>query len=159
MIVSMLTPGESLIEEFPESAPAQPVASFPFVERAGLELLLAERGRTVLRLPFEPNINHVGMVYAGALFTVAEVPGGVLFLGAFDVSRFYPIVGEMKIRFARPATTAVMVDARMSDDEIERVAAELDETGRSKWLLDQEIVDASGAVVAATTATYFGLSF
>lgn len=155
----MPTPGESLIQEFPESAPAQPVTSFPFVERAGLELLLAERGRTVLRLPFEPNINHVGMVYAGALFTVAEVPGGVLFLSAFDVSRFYPIVGEMKIRFAKPAMTGVLVDARMADDEIERVTAELEETGRSKWVLEQEIVDTSGAVVASTSATYFGLSF
>ena len=139
--------------------PPRPITDYPFVERAGLELLHLERGRAVLRLPFEPNINHVGMVYAGALFTVAEVPGGVLFLSAFDVSRFYPVVGEMSIRFVQPALTAVTVDARMSDDEIERVATDLEEHGKAKYVLEQEVRDEAGTLVATTSATYFGRSF
>ncbi len=150
---------EALIAEFPPEAPGRPMADFPFVERAGLELLHAERGRAVLRMPFEPNVNHVGMVYAGALFTVAEVPGGVLFGSAFDLSRFYPIVGDVNIRFSKPARTAVLVDARMSEDEIARVTAELDEAGKAKWVLDAQIVDTGGTVVATTSATYFGLAF
>jgi acyl-coenzyme A thioesterase PaaI-like protein len=152
-------PTHPLIEEFPPGAAGHPMADFPFVERTGLELLHVERGRAVLRLPFEPNINHVGMVYAGALFTVAEVPGGVLFASAFDLTRFYPIVGDLKIRFAKPARSAVLVDARMTDDEIERVAAELDDAGKAKWVLTQELVDEGGTVVATTEATYFGLAF
>ncbi len=148
-----------LIEEFPADAPGRPLADFPFIERSGLELLHVERGRAVLRLPFEPNINHVGMVYAGALFTVAEVPGGVLFSSAFDGTRFYPIVGDVKIRFSKPARTAVTVDARMTDAEIERVASELDAVGKARWVLDQELVDTAGVVVARTSATYFGLAF
>jgi thioesterase domain-containing protein len=139
--------------------PPRPITDYPFVERAGLELLHLERGRAVLRLPFAPNINHVGMVYAGALFTVAEVPGGVLFLSAFDVSRFYPVVGEMRIRFVQPALTAVTVDARMSEDEIERVAADLEEHGKAKYVLEQEVRDEAGTLVATTSATYFGRSF
>lgn len=148
-----------LIEEFPPTTEGQAVRPFPFVERVGLELLHAERGRAVLRLPFEPNINHVGMVYAGALFTLAETPGGSLFIGAFDISRFYPIVGDLDIRFRKPAMTSVLVDARMSDDEIERVTAELEEKGKSKWVLEQDLVDEKGLIVASTTATYFGLPF
>ncbi len=139
--------------------PPRPLTDFPFVERAGLELLHLERGRAVVRLPFEPNINHVGMVYAGALFTAAEIPGGVLFASAFDVSRFYPIVGDMSIRFLRPAMTAVTVDARMSADEIDRVAAELEGHGKAKYVLDQEILDEAGILVATTSAVYFGRSF
>jgi len=149
----------SLLDEFPPSRPGRVMGDFPFVERAGLELLHVERGRAVLRLPFEPNINHVGMVYAGALFTVAEVPGGTLFASAFDMTRFYPIVGDMKVRFAKPARTSVLVDARMADDEIERVTAALESTGKAKWVLSQELVDESGTVVATTEATYFGLAF
>jgi acyl-coenzyme A thioesterase PaaI-like protein len=155
----MIDTRPELIEEFPPDTPGRPMADFPFVERSGLELLHAERGRAVLRLPFEPNINHVGMVYAGALFTVAEVPGGVLFSSAFDRTRFYPIVGDMKIRFSKPARTAVTVDARMTDAEVERVATELDATGKARWVLDQELVDTAGVVVARTSATYFGLAF
>jgi thioesterase domain-containing protein len=137
----------------------KPLTDFPFVERAGLALLHVERGRVVIRLPFEPNINHVGMIYAGALFTVAEVPGGALFASAFDTKRFYPIVGDMSIRFVRPAMTAVTVDARMSDAEIERVTAELEDKGKAKYVLAQEVRDESGELVATTTATYFGRSF
>jgi acyl-coenzyme A thioesterase PaaI-like protein len=139
--------------------PPRPVTDYPFVERAGLELLHLERGRCVLRLPFEPNINHVGMVYAGALFTVAEVPGGVVFASAFDLTRFYPIVGDMSIRFLKPARTAVTVDARMADDEIARVEAELEASGKAKYVLDQEVHDEDGVLVATTRAVYFGRSF
>jgi hypothetical protein len=47
----------------------------------------------------------------------------------------------------------------MTDAEIDRVAAELDDTGKSKRVLEQDLVDESGVVVVTTTATYFGLSF
>ena len=65
----------------------------------------------------------------------------------------------MKVRFARPATTSLLVDARMTEDEIERVTAELEEKGRAKWTLEQEVVDEGGHVVATTSAVYFGMAF
>ncbi|MDP1820546.1 MAG: PaaI family thioesterase [Acidimicrobiales bacterium] len=139
--------------------PPRPLRDFPFIERAGLELLHLERGRAVLRLPFEPNINHVGMVYAGALFTLAEMPGGVLFVSAFDVARFYPIVGDMQVRFMRPAMTSVTVDAGMTDAEINRITQDLELQGRAKYVLEQELHDEHGTLVATTSATYFGRSF
>ncbi len=147
---------QDLITEFPESSPGTAAGGIAIIGHMGLEVLASERGRAVVRLPFEPNINHVGMVYAGSIFTLAEVPGGVLFSTAFDGSRFFPIVGEMSVRFVRPATTSLLVDARMTDDEIARVTAELDEHGTAKWVLHQEVVDYGGQVVATTTATYFG---
>ncbi|MDE0803236.1 MAG: PaaI family thioesterase [Acidimicrobiales bacterium] len=149
----------ALVTEFPRSAPGSPADIIPIVGKMGLEVLHAERGRCVLRLPFEPNINHVNMIYAGSMFTLAEMPGGVLFTAAFDTSRFAPVVGEMKVRFAKPAMSALLVDARMSDEEIERVAAELDENGRARWELDQDIVDESGTVVASASAVYFGMAY
>lgn len=149
----------SLIEEFPPDAAGVALTDFAFVERSGLELLHAERGRAVVRIPLEPNVNHVGMMYAGALFTAAEIPGGVLFAGAFPLDRYYPIVGNLEIRFAAPARTSVLVDARMSDDEIDRVTADLEANGKAKWLLTQELVDESGVVVATTKGTYFGLAW
>lgn len=149
----------ALVAEFPPSAPGSPADIIPIVAKMGLEVLHVERGRCVLRLPFEPNINHVKMIYAGSIFTLAEMPGGVLFTGAFDTSRFAPVVGEMKVRFAKPAMSALLVDARMSDEEIDRVAADLDEHGRAKWVLEQDVVDESGTIVASTSAVYFGMAF
>ena len=149
----------ALVAEFPPSTPGVAADQIPIVGHMGVEVLKAERGRCVVRLPFEPNINHVKMVYAGSIFTLAEVPGGVLFAGAFDLTRFYPIVGEMNVRFAKPAMSSLLVDARMSDEEIERVTGELEAKGRSKFVLEQAVVDESGSVVATTSGVYFGMAF
>ena len=37
-------------------------------------------------MPFKPNRNHLGTMYAGALFTLAEIPGGAVLISAFDMS-------------------------------------------------------------------------
>ena len=55
-------------------------------------------------------------------------------------------------------TTSVLVEGLMSEEEIERVAAELESDGKSKWVIEQELVDEAGRVVATSTGTYFGLS-
>lgn len=133
--------------------------SFRFVENTGIDLLEYGRGRVKLMMPLEGNVNHVGMMYAGALFTLAEIPGGTLFGSAFDTKRFYPIVGELSIRYAKPAMGDAFVVAQLSDGEIDRITSELEEEGRAKYVLDLEISDADGVVLATTSGTYFGLAF
>lgn len=153
-----LPAGADLVHEFPPSAPGSRVEPFGFVARLGMELLHTGPGRTVMRLPLEPNVNHVGTMYAGALYTLAEAAGGHLFVTTFDIDRFYPVVGELTQRYLQPALTSVLVDARMDPEEIDRVATELDRGGRSRWRLDLDLVDEHGTVVATTKATYFGLA-
>ena len=133
--------------------------SFRFVENTGIDLLEYGRGRAKLMMPLEGNVNHVGMMYAGALFTLAEIPGGTLFGSAFDTSRFYPIVGELSIRYRKPAMGDAFVVAEMSDSEIDQITSDLEEHGRAKYVLDLEITDADGQVLATTSGTYFGLAF
>lgn len=133
--------------------------SFRFVENTGIDLLEYGRGLAKLMMPLEGNVNHVGMMYAGALFTLAEIPGGTLFGSAFDTKRFYPIVGELSIRYKKPAMGDAYVVAQLADDEIERITTELEEKGRSKYVLDLEITNSDGDVLATTSGTYFGLAF
>jgi acyl-coenzyme A thioesterase PaaI-like protein len=128
--------------------------TIPFLERTGIVVDHAERGFVRLRMPFEPNVNHVGMMYAGALFTLAEVPGGTMFLTTFDTSRFYPIVKDLQIRFRRPATSDITVDVRLTDDEIARIAAAAEEAGKADYEWDCDLVDAAGEVVARSHNTY-----
>ena len=125
-----------------------------FVERSGAEVLELERGYVKMRMPFEPNVNHVGMMYAGALFTLAEVPGGAIFLSAFDPRRFYPIVKDMQIKFVKPAMTDITVEVRLSEEEAEKIAAEADEKGKADFGWECELKDADGNVVAITQNTY-----
>ena len=88
--------------------------SIPFAQRAGVDLVEFERGHVKMMIPFKGNENHVGMMYAGALFTLAEIPGGALFMSAFDVTRFFPIVTEFNIKFVKPAMTDITVEANLS---------------------------------------------
>ena len=81
-----------------------------FVKRCGLKAEQLEPGFVRLRMPLSGNQNHIGTLYAGALFTLAEIPGGALFLTSFDVQRFYPLIKEMNLRFRRPATSDITVE-------------------------------------------------
>ena len=114
----------------------------------------AEAGYVRLRMPFEPNVNHVQMMYAGALFTLAEVPGGTMFTTTFDYKRFYPIVKEMKIRFRRPALTDIIVEVRLSESEATRITKEAEANGKADYEWECELKDTNGEVVAISHNVY-----
>lgn len=125
-----------------------------FVKRSGLKAEILEPGHVRLRMPFEGNQNHIGTLYAGALFTLAEVPGGALFLTSFDARRFYPIVKELNLRFRRPARGDISVDARLGNDEIQRIRQEAEDRGKADYWLELQLIDASGEVVAESRGLY-----
>ncbi|MDP3845709.1 MAG: YiiD C-terminal domain-containing protein [Pseudomonas sp.] len=125
-----------------------------FVKRSNLKALVLEPGFVRLQMPLAGNQNHLGSMYAGALFTLAEIPGGALFMTSFDVTRFYPIVKEMNLRFRRPATGDIYVEARMSAEQIEQLQSEAQIQGKADYLLELELTDASGEVVALSRGLY-----
>lgn len=125
-----------------------------FVKRSGLKAEILEPGHVRLRMPFEGNQNHIGTLYAGALFTLAEVPGGALFLTSFDARRFYPIVKELNLRFRRPARGDISVDARLGSDGIQRIRQEAEDRGKADYWLELQLIDASGEVVAESRGLY-----
>ncbi len=125
-----------------------------FVRRAGLRVEEMKRGYARLRMPLRGNRNHIGTMYAGALFTLAEVPGGALFLSSFDTRRFYPIVTEMNIRFLAPARGPVTVEVRLDDAEIERLQAEAEQAGKARYVLEAQLKDGKGVIVAESRAHY-----
>lgn len=127
---------------------------FAFVERIGLQALVMEPRRVNLKLPLAGNANHIGSMYAGALFTVAELPGGALFLTTFDVERFYPVLKAMDIRFRRPAFSDVTVAVCLTQEEARRIADEAERRGKAEFILRAEVRDALDRVVAETEGVY-----
>lgn len=125
-----------------------------FVQRSGLKAEVLEPGFVRLRMPLDGNQNHIGSMYAGALFTLAEIPGGALFLTSFDASRFYPVIKEMNLRFRRPATGDIHVEARLSADEIARLEEEATRLGKAEYLLELPLTDGAGEVVAQSRGHY-----
>lgn len=125
-----------------------------FIRRTGLSVTELRRGKAVLRMPLRGNRNHIGTMYAGALFTLAEVPGGALFLSSFDTRNYYPIVTELMIRFLKPAKGPVNVAVSIDDGDIERLQAEADEHGKARYVLMAELKDDEGEIVATSEAHY-----
>ena len=125
-----------------------------FVKRSGLKAEMLQPGHVRLRMPLQGNQNHIGSMYAGALFTLAEIPGGALFLTSFDVQRFYPVIKEINLRFRRPASSDILVEASLSTDEIRRIEDEAERLGKAEYRLELQLCDASGEVVAQSNALY-----
>ncbi len=125
-----------------------------FVKNAGLEVEALERGLVRCRMPFKGNANHIGTMYAGALFTLAEMPGGALFLTSFDTARFFPVVKALNLKFVKPAKGDVWVTARLNEEEIERIEREAGANGKADFTLNLELTDTSGAVLAISEGLY-----
>ena len=124
------------------------------VKRMGLKVLELEPRRVKLMVPLKGNESHLGTVYAGILFSAAEIPGGALYLSTFDVTKCVPIVKKMEIQFKKPATTDVTVTVEMGQEEVDRINRELEEKGKSDFILNAEVKDTSGTVVAESTGRY-----
>ncbi len=125
-----------------------------FVERSGLKVLEREKGRVKRHIPFAGNGNHIGTMYAGALYKLAEIPGGALFLSSFDVARYFPIVREQTIKFLKPVTSDVTIEITISDARIAELQAEADAKGKAEFVLEGEIKTADGTVVATSSGIY-----
>jgi thioesterase domain-containing protein len=125
-----------------------------FVKRSGLKAEILEPGHVSLRMPLAGNQNHIGSMYAGALFTLAEIPGGALFLTSFDAQHFYPIIKEMNLRFRRPATGDIRVEARLEDAQIQALQKQATEEGKADYVLELQLIDESGEVVAQSRGLY-----
>lgn len=125
-----------------------------FVKNAGLEVEQLTTGHVQCRMPFAGNGNHIGTMYAGAMFTLAEIPGGALFLSSFDTAKFFPVVKALNLKFVKPAKTDIRVIATLTASEIERIQQQASTEGKAEFTLTLELKDTAGTVVAISEGLY-----
>ena len=140
--------------EIPQEFLTMVESGIDFVKRTGMKVLELEKGHVVLKMPIDINRSHVGSIYAGALFTLAEIPGGALYLTSFDISKYYPIVKEMTIQFKKPAATDATISVQISEEEVQRISREAEEKGKADYILEAVIKDEKGDVVCKSIGTY-----
>ena len=105
-------------------------------------------------LPFEGNTNHLGTIYAGAIFTLAEVLGGALHLATFDRDRYYPLVRSLTIDFKAPGRGPLSASASLDAAAIAQIAADAEAKGKAAFVLTVEVVGEDGTLVATTRGDY-----
>ncbi|MFI6867798.1 YiiD C-terminal domain-containing protein [Nocardia sp. NPDC050406] len=128
--------------------------TIPPAHRMGVRALEVRPGFAATTVPAEGNGNHFGVIYAGVLFTVAEILGGAIAIASFDNSAYYPLVKDLQIFFRKPAKTDVRAEATLSDEEIARITAEAAANGKSDFTLKAVVTDTNGVVVAETEGLY-----
>lgn len=128
--------------------------AFPFIERCGVKVLHLDKGECHLRMPLEANKNHIGTMYAGALFTLAEFPGGVIYLTLFDMSKMYPVLKGLDINFYRPANTDIDIKVSLNTAEAERISATTLTNGKCDFDWQVELTNSAGDVVAVADCRY-----
>lgn len=125
----------------------------PFTQRNGYAVTAIGPGSVTSRIPIQGNGNHMATMYAGALFLLAEIPGGVLTMTEFGQD-YIPILRDMRMSFKAPARTDVTLEVTLSPADIARLKSEVAEHGKAHFELVGELKDESGTVVAISTASY-----
>ena len=128
--------------------------ALPIAQKMGVKAIDVRRGFAATEVPVEGNGNHFGVMYAGVLFTVAEILGGAIAVASFDTAKFFPLVKDIQIKFRRPAATAVRAEATLDEATIGQVAADAEANGKADFELDAEVTDENGVVVATTHGIY-----
>lgn len=132
-----------------------------FLERAvgiiagtGIRIVSMRERYARIMLPFDRNVNHIGTMYGGSLFILAEFSGGVIYYVSFDHARFYPIVKEMSIRYLAPAVTDCFLEVGLTGDEAKRIQSSAQIEGKRDWTMDLDIRDSKGVTCCRVRGTW-----
>ena len=129
-------------------------STIPIAGKMGVKVVEARRGFAATTVPADGNGNHFGVIYAGVLFTVAEVLGGIIPLITFDTAKYFPLVKNLDIKFVAMAKSDVRAEASLDDETIARVEAEAAQRGKADFTLEAVVTDVDGQTVATTTGLY-----
>jgi thioesterase domain-containing protein len=137
-----------------ETAKQMTEGGIKFVSNTGLRVLELRRGYVKCLMPLSGNENHIGTMYAGALFTLAEIPGGALYLSIFDASRYFAVVKQMDLHFLKPARSDVTVCFAMDEERISAISAVAARHGKADFALAGRLTTEDGTLVAQSRGLY-----
>lgn len=151
-------PNPSRLKQFKIAGALKLVTQFvgqaiPFASRNGFKVIDFKPGYVKAFMPLKGNKNHFNAMYAGALFTVAELPGGIISVFNFD-ERFYPVLKDLKMDFLKMAKSDVTVEFQLSSEELLRLQQEVLDNGKAEFMLTGDVKDQCGDVVARSLAHY-----
>ena len=90
----------------------------------------------------------------GALFTLAELPGGAVLISAFDMETYFPTLAKISTSFKAPCKTDCYVELNLSEEQLKKIDKEATENGKAWFVLEMDLKDEKGVVVAQTKGTY-----
>jgi uncharacterized protein (TIGR00369 family) len=123
--------------------PAAPLQPPPIAQLIGFEPVALEAGRAVFRLEVDPSrhANPMGTLHGGVLCDLADAAMGYAYASSLAEDETFTTI-ELKINFLRPVWRG-RLDA----------TAQLVSRGRTVGLVECDIADAAGKLVARASST------
>lgn len=128
-------------------------ATIPVTAHFGLRVLELRPGFARLMMPFEPNRNHLGTMYAGSLVALAEIPGGLIPLSMPELA-VLPIAAGLQVKFLRAARGDVFLTAEIDPERLRALAAQAHSEGKAEFDLETTVLDADDQVVMTCSGSY-----
>ena len=125
----------------------------PFVKKVGVRVVEATPTKVRLELPHDPsNLNPMGILHAGATFTLAETCAAALCVTAFGGRAMF-IGKQVDIKFRRPGKGDVVATAQLTPADTQRILDGVQRDGKLDAPLAVDVTDAAGEPVASATVT------
>ena len=146
--------GRKAASELAEAVNRDVAHAVPRIADLGIRVVELTPDRVVTRAPLQTNGNHLGSMYAGTLFGMAEMMGGAIVFPSVNFEEHLPTVKELSIRYLRPACSDITGVVTLDPETLARILDEARERGRSEYRVDATLTDTSGNVVVRTEGTY-----
>jgi uncharacterized protein (TIGR00369 family) len=124
----------------------------PFVKKTGVLVEDLSPTKVKLKLPLDPlNLNPMGILHAGATFTLAETAAAALCVMALPNVTF---IGKgAEIKFKRAGRGDVFAVAQLTPVDAQRIVDSAMRDGKVDAPIAVEVVDPTGELVAAASVT------
>lgn len=137
----------------PQQVTALVHAAIPVTAHLGLQVLELRPGYVRLKMPFEPNRNHLGTMYAGSLVALAEIPGGLIPMSMPDLA-VLPIATGLQVQFVHAAHGDAFLTVEMDPERLRELAAGAHRDGKAEFDLETRVVDADDRLLMTCLGSY-----
>jgi len=127
--------------------------SVPFTRQNGFSVVELRSGYLRAQLSRKGNRNHLGTVYAGAQYLLAEIPFGALSLVEFG-GRLIPVLKDLHIFYDAPARTDLEVELTLDPERKAKIEKDVSEKDKAELILELHLKDRNGEVVSRAFANY-----
>lgn len=126
-----------------------------YLNVAGIIPELAEERHVRYRLPLTSmHVNHVGIMYAGSFFVFAESTGASLIKCTYG-TEYVPIIKSVSIDYLKPASTDLVIDISMTEEEARERIAYVEEHGKGQYPMTVPVMTADGVHTANVNIVFY----
>ena len=126
-----------------------------YLNVAGIIPEVAEERHVRYRLPLTAmHVNQIGIMYAGSFFVFGEATGASLIKCTYGTA-YVPIIKSVSIDYLKPATSDLVIDIAMTEEEAKERIAYVEEHGKGQYPMTIPIMTADGVHTANVNIVYY----